>query len=64
MLIFDREKLNELPEDEVQFGHGCYYIRFAERRHKGVYGHAYNFFLQDAVEDVPEYLVDWDNFVS
>ena len=32
--------------------------------HQGVYGHAYRFFLEDAVEDVPEYLVHWDNFES
>lgn len=29
-----------------------------------MYGHRYFFFLQDAVEDVPEYLVHWDNFVQ
>jgi mRNA (guanine-N7-)-methyltransferase len=29
-----------------------------------MYGHQYRFFLTDAVEDVPEYVVNWDNFVS
>lgn len=29
-----------------------------------MYGHDYRFYLTDAVEDVPEYLVDWENFVS
>jgi mRNA (guanine-N7-)-methyltransferase len=27
-----------------------------------MYGHAYRFFLEDAVEDVPEYIVNWENF--
>ncbi|CAD6576057.1 MAG: mRNA cap guanine-N7 methyltransferase [Tremellales sp. Tagirdzhanova-0007] len=59
-------RLNLLPEDdqELRFGNSCYYVQFAERRHKGIYGHQYRFFLSDAVEDVPEYLVNWDNFVS
>ncbi|WWC60216.1 uncharacterized protein I303_102782 [Kwoniella dejecticola CBS 10117] len=59
-------KLNELPEDdpELKFGNSCYFVQFSERRHKGIYGHQYRFFLTDAVEDVPEYVVDWDNFVN
>lgn len=28
------------------------------------YGHRYTFFLEDAVEDVPEYVVYWDMFVG
>lgn len=60
------ERLNELPDrdEELRFGNSCYSIQFTERRHKGVYGHDYRFYLTDAVEDVPEYLVDWENFVS
>lgn len=48
----------------MTFGNTCYSISFTERRHKGIYGHEYRFYLEDAVEDVPEYIVDWDNFVS
>ena len=61
-----RERLNQLSEDDedLRFGNSCYYVQFAERRHKGIYGHQYRFFLTDAVEDVPEYLVNWDNFVA
>ncbi|WWD16610.1 hypothetical protein CI109_101038 [Kwoniella shandongensis] len=57
-------RLNDLPEDdeELRFGNSCYYVQFTERKHKGIYGHQYRFFLTDAVEDVPEYLVDWENF--
>jgi len=29
-----------------------------------VFGHRYWFFLKDAVEDVPEYLVHWESFVQ
>ncbi|WWC97059.1 hypothetical protein V866_003936 [Kwoniella sp. B9012] len=59
-------KLNELPEDdeELRFGNSCFYVQFSERKHKGIYGHQYRFFLMDAVEDVPEYVVDWENFVN
>jgi len=60
----DRRRLNDLPEGETEFGNACFSVKFAERKHKGVYGHAYYFFLQDAVEDVPEYVIDWDNFLS
>lgn len=59
-----RTRLAEVPEDdeELRFGNSVYYIQFDERKHKGMYGHRYRFFLTDAVEDVPEYLVNWDNF--
>ncbi|KAG7092266.1 hypothetical protein E1B28_008630 [Marasmius oreades] len=60
------EHLHELPSDidELSFGNSIYRIRFDEREHHGVYGHKYCFFLKDAIEDVPEYLVIWDNFVQ
>ncbi|ORY23439.1 mRNA capping enzyme-domain-containing protein [Naematelia encephala] len=59
-------RLNALPEDdtELKFGNSCYFIQFEERIHKGIYGHKYRFYLEDAVDDVPEYVVNWDNFVS
>ncbi|KLT41949.1 guanine-N(7)-methyltransferase [Cutaneotrichosporon oleaginosum] len=57
-------RLEELPEGELTFGNTCYHITFSEREHKGLYGHEYRFYLEDAVEDVPEYIVDWDNFVA
>ncbi|KAL0577252.1 mRNA cap guanine-N7 methyltransferase [Marasmius crinis-equi] len=60
------EHLHEVPSnsEDLSFGNEIYRIRFEERDHDGVYGHKYWFFLQDAVEDVPEYLVLWDNFVQ
>ncbi|WWC68714.1 uncharacterized protein I206_102648 [Kwoniella pini CBS 10737] len=59
-------KLNELSEDdeELKFGNSCYFVQFNEKKHKGIYGHQYRFYLMDAVEDVPEYVVDWENFVN
>ncbi|TXT10949.1 hypothetical protein VHUM_01700 [Vanrija humicola] len=59
------QRLEQIPEGEpLEFGNSCYSITFEERHHKGLYGHAYHFYLEDAVEGVPEYTVDWDNFVS
>ncbi|KAF9264872.1 guanine-N(7)-methyltransferase [Marasmius fiardii PR-910] len=60
------EHLHEVPSDseDLSFGNSIYRIRFDEREHHGVYGHKYWFFLKDAVEDVPEYLVLWDHFVQ
>ncbi|KAJ3773850.1 mRNA capping enzyme-domain-containing protein [Lentinula raphanica] len=60
------ENLQKLPPDsqDLSFGNSIYNVRFESREHTGVFGHKYWFFLQDAVEDVPEYLVHWDDFVS
>ena len=63
--MYNRQKLEAVSEDseELRFGNSCYYIQFEERSHTAIYGHAYRFYLQDAVDDVPEYIVHWDNFV-
>jgi hypothetical protein len=61
-----RERLDTLPEDaeDLSFGNSVYKIRFDEREKKPIFGHKYWFFLQDAVENVPEYIVRWQNFVE
>jgi mRNA (guanine-N7-)-methyltransferase len=61
-----RERLDALPSDatELSFGNNVYKIRFDERDNRPLYGFRYHFYLKDAVEDVPEYLVNWDNFVK
>lgn len=41
-----------------------YKIQFDEREKQPMFGHKYWFFLQDAVENVPEYIVRWSNFVE
>jgi len=60
------EHLDELPADtdDLSFGNSVYKIRFENRDSKPMFGHKYWFFLQDAVENVPEYVVRWENFVQ
>jgi len=55
-----------LPQDaeELSFGNSVYKITFENRSNKPIFGHKYCFFLKDAVENVPEYVVYWDNFVQ
>lgn len=61
-----RERLDALPPSatDLSFGNAVYRIRFEDRQSRPLFGHRYYFFLKDAVEDVPEYIVDWDNFVG
>jgi mRNA (guanine-N7-)-methyltransferase len=61
-----RERLDALPPSatDLSFGNAVYRIRFEDRQSRPLFGHRYYFFLNDAVEDVPEYIVDWDNFVG
>ncbi|KAI0318351.1 mRNA capping enzyme-domain-containing protein [Amylostereum chailletii] len=60
------ERLDALPADteELMFGNEVYHIKFDDRENRPIYGHRYSFFLKDAVEDVPEYVVHWESFVQ
>jgi mRNA (guanine-N7-)-methyltransferase len=60
------DHLDDIPpdQDDLTFGNSVYKIRFEDRKQKPVFGHKYWFFLKDAVENVPEYIVRWDNFVQ
>jgi len=60
------EHVRELPPEaeDLTFGNAVYKVRFESREHHSPFGHKYWFFLRDAVEDVPEFLVHWENFVS
>ncbi|GAA5911100.1 mRNA (guanine-N7)-methyltransferase [Sporobolomyces salmoneus] len=63
------EKLSQVPEDSEQLAYGntVYGIKFDTRTPPNPdswFGHRYTFFLQDAVEEVPEYMVPWDKFVE
>ncbi|TFY52973.1 hypothetical protein EVJ58_g9712 [Rhodofomes roseus] len=60
------EKLGALPEDskDLSFGNSVYTIRFEERTQRPLFGHRYWFFLRDAVDNVPEYVVHWETFVQ
>ncbi|CAE6460082.1 unnamed protein product [Rhizoctonia solani] len=58
------DTLNKLPGDETSFGNSVYSIRFDSKQEQPLYGHRYYFYLKDAVEDVPEYVVRWEDFTS
>lgn len=60
------ERLDDLPESatDLSFGNSVYNIRFEDRNSRSVYGHRYHFWLKDAIDNVPEYIVHWDSFVS
>ncbi|CAO1617892.1 unnamed protein product [Sympodiomycopsis kandeliae] len=58
------KRRDALPEDEFEFGNDMYHVRFDQKEKRKPFGDRYTFFLDDAVEDVPEYVVDWDQFES
>lgn len=59
-----RSRLKELPPDAnpLAFGNEVYRIVFDDRSKFPAFGYRYTFYLTDAVEDVPEYVVQWDAF--
>lgn len=60
------EQLDALPPDaeDLSFGNSVYKVAFEKRSERPIFGHKYWFFLKDAVDNVPEYVVYWDNFVQ
>ncbi|THH03787.1 hypothetical protein EW146_g10343 [Bondarzewia mesenterica] len=52
------------PGGPFSFGNNVYRIRFDDQAHRPIFGHKYYFFLRDAVDDVPEYIVRWDSFIQ
>jgi mRNA (guanine-N7-)-methyltransferase len=70
-----RRRLKKLPDPDpndpqggFSFGNSVYNIRFLSRHGpgKGIhpYGHQYWFWLKDAVDNVPEWVVRWDSFLT
>lgn len=58
-------RLHDLPDtSQISFGNENYRIEFDERHDAGEkpFGNKYRFWLDDAVDDVPEYVVDWPTF--
>ncbi|KAL4399806.1 mRNA cap guanine-N7 methyltransferase [Malassezia pachydermatis] len=58
-------RLDAQPEvTDLSFGNENYRIEFEERHESGEkpFGNKYRFWLEDAVDDVPEYVVDWATF--
>lgn len=64
--VDDETLLARLHEDEhaVSFGNECYRIEFDQRIEPGEkpFGNRYHFWLLDAVDNVPEFVVDWAAF--
>ncbi|TFK72515.1 guanine-N(7)-methyltransferase [Pluteus cervinus] len=60
------ENLDAIEPDaeDLSFGNKVYKIRFESRESRPIFGHRYWFYLQDAVDNVPEYVVRWENFVQ
>ncbi|KAK9466614.1 mRNA capping enzyme-domain-containing protein [Lipomyces arxii] len=61
------EHIDKLPPGEKEWGNSVYSVRFFDDpprngRFSPPYGHRYLFFLEDAVEDVPEYVVPFEIF--
>lgn len=58
------ERLDSIAADapELSFGNSVYKIRFDDRENRPLYGYKYWFYLKDAVDDIPEYVVHWKNF--
>ncbi|GAA5991141.1 hypothetical protein JCM11641_004044 [Rhodosporidiobolus odoratus] len=70
--IADQEEQNPDTPPNLEFGNSVYRVKFDSRDplvdettgEVSVFGHRYTFFLQDAVEEVPEFVVYWDEFVA
>lgn len=60
-------KLKKLPPGEKSFGNSLYNVTFLEDpprngEFKSYYGNVYNYYLKDAIDNVPEYVVPFDAF--
>ncbi|KAK4048748.1 mRNA cap guanine-N7 methyltransferase [Microbotryomycetes sp. JL221] len=58
-------RLDAIEDDNnLAFGNSVYGIKFDHRTWDSPFGHRYTFYLQDAVDEVPEYVVYWEEFVQ
>lgn len=59
-------RLDALPDTgDVSFGNSKYRVEFESReRPTSGFGHKYTFWLEDAVDCVPEYVIEWDHLVQ
>ncbi|KAK0552429.1 mRNA cap guanine-N7 methyltransferase [Tilletia horrida] len=55
-------RLKALRGEQLKFGNDIYSVTFEQKETQPPFGNKYWFFLEDAVEDVPEYVVEWDQF--
>eukprot|EP00761_Pharyngomonas_kirbyi_P002018 gb/GECH01002022.1/.p1 GENE.gb/GECH01002022.1/~~gb/GECH01002022.1/.p1 ORF type:complete len:355 (+),score=92.51 gb/GECH01002022.1/:1-1065(+) len=54
------KKLREQGNENNEFGNDIYRVKFDKKRFpksEGAFGHRYQFFLEDAISNIPEYLV-------
>ncbi|GAO49409.1 hypothetical protein G7K_3559-t1 [Saitoella complicata NRRL Y-17804] len=59
------DKVKALKSGEKGWGNSIYRVEFQgepQTTFRPPWGHSYRFFLKDAVEDVPEYVVPWEAF--
>lgn len=56
------KRRDAMPPGELVFGNSKYHVEFEQREKRKAFGDKYTFFLADAVDEVPEYVVDWDQF--
>lgn len=59
------ERIRNLPEGERKFGNSCYTVEFPgspPTEFRPPFGHEYFFYLEDAVGNVPEYVVPFEAF--
>ncbi|KAG8831482.1 mRNA cap guanine-N7 methyltransferase [Serendipita sp. 399] len=63
VLLSSLDEARKSNPDALSFGNDVYNVRF-DSYEGPLYGHRYVFFLADAVEDVPEYVVYWREFVK
>ncbi|KAH9812217.1 mRNA capping enzyme-domain-containing protein [Melampsora americana] len=61
-LLIDR--LDRMGGEGNLWGNPVYEIKFPSLQPRPLYGFKYLFYLRDAVEHVPEYIVFWDPFVQ
>ncbi|KAG5518416.1 hypothetical protein PMAC_002809 [Pneumocystis sp. 'macacae'] len=59
------EKIKKLKNNEKEWGNSIYRIQFENTlpsEFRPPFGHRYNFYLEDAITDVPEYIVPFEAF--
>lgn len=61
------EHITKLPEGVKDWGNTVYSVRFfndppRDGMFRPPFGHRYSFFLEDAIDDVPEYVVPFEVF--
>ena len=60
-----RHRLSEARDKgQYHFGNTYYKVVFSHGKNAGDYGYSYQFYLKDAMNGVPEYVVYWEELVK